>query len=68
MLAVSTWEGAMKKFAFAVALTLSAAAAALPQASVAQGRSLPLFEVDKAWPKLPSMLRVTPGCSTGRAR
>jgi len=48
----------MKKFAFAVAVTLSAAAAALPQVVAAQGRSLPIFEVDKGWPKVPANMKV----------
>src|SRR5215469_8834288 len=54
----ATWEGAMKNIAFAVALTISAAAAALPQTSVAQGRSLPTFEVDKNWPKVPAGMKI----------
>jgi hypothetical protein len=48
----------MRTFGFAVALMLSAAAAALPQTSVAQGRSLPMFEVDKNWPKVPPNMKV----------
>lgn len=48
----------MKKIAFAVALTISAAGAALPQTSVAQGRSLPTFEVDKNWPKVPAGMKI----------
>jgi len=49
----------MKHLAFAFAISLSAASvAALPQAANAQGRSLPIFEVDKNWPKVPANVKV----------
>src|SRR5438874_9871995 len=49
----------MKHLAFAFAISLSAAGlAALPQAAGAQGRSLPTFEVDKTWPKVPANMKV----------
>src|SRR5438309_9000971 len=47
----------MKTITFAVALTV-AAATALPQMAVAQGRAIPQFEVDKGWPKVPANMKV----------
>jgi hypothetical protein len=51
----------MKKLVFGIAFAFSAAvstAALLPQTAAAQGHSLPMFEVDKNWPKVPPTMKV----------
>lgn len=47
----------MKRFLLGIAFAFTAAAL-LPQTAGAQGRSLPTFEVDKAWPKVPAGMKV----------
>jgi DNA-binding beta-propeller fold protein YncE len=51
----------VKKIAFGIALavtTVAGTVALLPHNAAAQGRSLPTFEVDKTWPKVPAGMKV----------